>query len=145
LSSGFETETEFTVHALALRMPMQEIFAPYRGRMPGSHSKLNTISDGIRIDRAILSLIQHERPLPTFCLAGLGMLLAGIGLGLPVVAEFLHTGLVPRLPTALLSTGLVLLAVLSAVCGLILDAVARGRKEYKRIAYLTIPPLEVPE
>ena len=145
LSSGFETETEFTVHALALRMPTREVFAPYRGRMPGSHSKLNTVADGIRILRAILTLIQHERPLPMFGLAGLGLLSAGVGLGLPIVAEFLRTGLVPRLPTALLSTGLVLLAVLSAVCGLILDAVARGRTEYKRIAYLTIPPLEVPE
>ena len=145
LSSGFETETEFTVHALALRMPVREVFAPYRGRLPGSSSKLNTIADGIRILRAIVGLIQHERPLPMFFLAGLALLTLGIGLGLPVVTEFLRTGLVPRLPTALLSTACVSLAFLSATCGLILDAMARGRKEYKRIAYLTIPPLEMPE
>jgi hypothetical protein len=145
LSSGFEIETEFTVHALALRMPMQEVLAPYCGRQPGSRSKLNTISDGMRILRAILGLIQHERPLPLFSVAGLALLLLGIGLGMPVVTEFLRTGLVPRLPTALLATALVLLAFLSATCGLILDAVAHARKEYKRIAYLRIPPLEMPE
>lgn len=99
----------------------------------------------MRILRAILALIQHERPLHVFTVSALGLLIAGISLGIPVVMEFQHTGLVPRLPTALLSTGLVLLATLSMSCGLILDAVSRARKENKRLAYLAIPPLRVVE
>jgi hypothetical protein len=144
LSSGFETETEFSVHALALHMPMQEVRADYRSRPEGSRSKLNTVVDGIRIVRAILTLIQQERPLQVFSLAALMLATLGIVLGIPVVIEFLGTGLVPRLPTALLATGLILLAFLSQTCGLILDAVARGRKEMKRLAYLTFSPLEWP-
>ncbi|HVY17897.1 MAG TPA: glycosyltransferase family 2 protein [Rhodopila sp.] len=144
LSSGFETETEFTVHALALHMPMQEVQAPYRSRPHGSRSKLNTFVDGMRIIRAIVTLVQQERPLQVFSIAGLVLLCLGVVLGTPVVVAFLETGLVPRLPTALLSTGLVLLACLSQTCGLILDAVARGRKEMKRLAYLTFAPLEWP-
>lgn len=139
LASGFETETEFTIHALALRMPMREIRAAYRGRRAGSRSKLNTLADGWRIVRMVLTLIQHERPLQLFSLLAGGLLAGGIGLGVPVVAEFLRTGLVPRLPTAVLSTGLVLLAFLLFTCGLILDAVTRGRKEAKRLAYLMVP------
>ncbi|HQT77374.1 MAG TPA: glycosyltransferase family 2 protein [Rhodopila sp.] len=142
LSSGFETETEFTVHALALHMPVQEVQAAYRGRQPGSRSKLNTVADGVRILRAILTLIQHERPLQVFSLSGVGLLLLATGLGIPVITEFLRTGLVPRLPTALLATGLVLLAFLSLACGLILDAIARGRKEGRRLAYLAAPPMD---
>jgi hypothetical protein len=141
-SSGFETETEFTVHALALHMPVREVRANYRSRGTGSSSKLHTFTDGMRILRAIITLIQHERPLQVFSLAALGALVLGISLGVPVVGEFLRTGLVPRLPTAVLSTGLVLLASLSMCCGLILDSVSRGRKENKRLAYLAIPPLE---
>jgi hypothetical protein len=139
LAAGFETETEFTVHALALRLPMREIRAPYRGRGAGSCSKLNTLADGWRILRTILTLIQHERPLQLFSLLAAVLLTLGVGLGIPVVTEFLHTGLVPRLPTAVLSTGLVLLAFLSFTCGLILDAVTRGRQEAKRLAYLMVP------
>ncbi|MDR3532872.1 MAG: glycosyltransferase family 2 protein [Rhodopila sp.] len=145
LSSGFETETEFTVHALALHMPVQEVRAHYRNRAAGTRSKLNTLVDGMRILRAIVTLIQQERPLQVFSIAALALLTSGISLGVPVVIAFLHTGLVPRLPTAVLSTGLVLLAFLSLACGLILDAVSRGRKENKRLAYLAIPPLECPE
>ena len=145
LSSGFETETEFTVHALALHMPMQEVRAGYRPRAAGSRSKLNTVMDGIRILRSIAHLIQQEKPLPVFSFMALALVAAGIGLGASVVLEFLETGLVPRLPTAVLSTGLVLLAFLSLASGLILDAVARGRKENRRLAYLMIPPLECPE
>ena len=144
LSSGFETETELTVHALALNMPVHEVRASYRSRPAGSHSKLNTWIDGMRILRAIVTLIQQERPLQVFSLFALANLTLGVGLGIPVVLEFLRSGLVPRLPTALLSTGLVLLSSLSVCCGLILDAVARGRKENKRLAYLAIPPLEAP-
>jgi len=145
LSAGFETETEFTVHALALSMPVMEVRAEYRNRAAGSRSKLNTVVDGMRILRAILALIQQERPLQVFSLASLMLLICGVGLGGPVVIEFLGSGLVPRLPTALLSTGLVLLAFLSLTCGLILDSVSRGRKEIKRLTYLSIPPLECPE
>jgi Glycosyl transferase family 2 len=145
LSSGFETETEFTVHALALHMPMQEVQASYRSRPAGSRSKLNTVVDGLRILRAIVTLVQQERPLQVFSLAALVLVSLGALLGIPVVIDFLGTGLVPRLPTALLSTGLVLLAFLSQTCGLILDAVARGRKEMKRLAYLTFAPAEWPQ
>jgi Glycosyl transferase family 2 len=140
LSSGFETETEFSVHALALHMPVLEVLTPYRQRAVGSRSKLNTVADGLRILRAIVALIQQERPLEVFSIAALLLVATGIGLGIPVVVEFLHTGLVPRLPTALGAVGLVLLGSLSLTCGLILDAVARGRKENKRLAYLAIPP-----
>jgi hypothetical protein len=140
LSSGFETETEFSVHALALHMPVLEVLTPYRQRAVGSRSKLNTVADGLRILRAIVTLIQQERPLEVFSIAALLLVATGIGLGIPVVVEFLHTGLVPRLPTALGAVGLVLLGSLSLTCGLILDAVARGRKENKRLAYLAIPP-----
>ncbi|MBN8902471.1 MAG: glycosyltransferase [Rhodospirillales bacterium] len=141
LSAGFEIETEFTVHALELRMPMQEVSAPYRGRGAGSSSKLRTLIDGWRILRTILHLIEHERPLLSFGLTALAMLVAGLGLGLPVVWEFVGTGLVPRLPTALLATGLVLLSFLALTCGLVLDALSRGRKELKRMAYLGIRPM----
>ena len=140
LATRFETETEFTIHALALNMPIREVRTEYRGRPPGSRSKLNTVADGLRILRAILTLIEQERPLPSFALVTLALLTAGFGLGLPVVTDYLETGLVPRLPTAVLSTGLVLLAFLSLGCGLVLDSVSRGRKEMKRLAYLAIRP-----
>ena len=139
MASGFETETEFTVHALALHMPMQEVAVSYRGRPAGSRSKLRTVSDGLRILRAILALIEQERPMQSFAVTALVLLLSGLLIGAPVVVTYLQTGLVPRLPTALLSTGLVLLAFLSLTCGLILDSVSRGRKELKRLAYLSIP------
>jgi len=139
LAAGFETEAEFTIHALALNMPMQEVCTAYRGRPIGSRSKLNTISDGLRILRAILTLIEQERPLPFFGVLAVLMMGAGLAFGTPVIMEFVNTGLVPRMPTAILATGLVLMASLSLGCGLVLDAVARGRKEMKRLAYLAIP------
>jgi hypothetical protein len=145
LSSGFETETEFTVHALALHMPVQEVRAHYRNRAAGTSSKLNTFKDGVRILHAILALIQHERPLQVFSLQALVLATVGSGLGIPVVMEYIATGYVPRLPTALLSTALVLLGALSLTCGLVLDAVSRGRKETKRLAYLAIPPMAAGE
>jgi glycosyltransferase involved in cell wall biosynthesis len=138
LSSGFEIETEFTVHALEMNMPTREIFARYRGRPAGSISKLHTVSDGWRILRTIVHLIEHERPMAFFAVSACALLLLGLALGLPVVWSFLATGLVDRLPTALLATGLVLLSFLSLVCGLVLDAVSRGRKELKRLIYLSI-------
>ena len=138
LASGFETETELTVHALELRMPIAEVKTPYKDRPPGSHSKLNTIRDGIRILRAIVMLVKEERPLPFFS-AAFGLLaLLSVILGVPVIATYFQTGLVPRFPTALLATGLMLLAFLSLTCGLILDTVTHGRREAKRMSYLSL-------
>jgi glycosyltransferase involved in cell wall biosynthesis len=139
LATGFETETEFTVHALELRMPVGEMTTRYKERPSGSVSKLHTYRDGLRILRTIVALVKEERPLQFFSLVGLVLFLLGLGLGIPVVTEFLHTGLVPRLPTAVLAMGLVGMAMLSLAAGLILDSVARGRKELKRLAYLAIP------
>jgi len=141
LAAGFETETEFTIHALELRMPIGEVPTKYRSRRAGSRSKLHTVSDGLRILHTIMTLVKQERPLQSFGLTGLALLAAALGLGLPVVAEFLQSGLVPRLPTALLSTGLVLASSLAFVCGLVLEQVARGRQELKRLAYLSIPAI----
>jgi glycosyltransferase involved in cell wall biosynthesis len=139
LAAGFETETEFTIHALELKMPIAEVPVAYKERAQGSLSKLRTYSDGIRILRTIVLLVKEERPLQFFAVAALALLLLGVGFGIPVVLEFLRTSLVARLPTALLATGLILLSFLAFVCGLLLDSVARGRKEIKRLAYLAIP------
>jgi hypothetical protein len=139
LAAGFETETEFTVHALELKMPVGEVRTAYKDRPAGSTSKLRTYSDGFRILRTILILVKEERPLQFFSLIGGVLLLAGVAIFIPVLAEYLRTGLVPRLPTAILSTGLALLSFLAFACGLILDTVTRGRKEAKRMAYLSIP------
>ena len=139
LSSGFEIETELTVHALELCMPLGEVPTRYGARPTGSASKLRTYSDGLRILRTILMLIKEERPLPFFSLSGLGFLLLGLGLGVPVVITYLRTGLVPRLPTAVLASALVLLAFISASLSLILDSVTRGRREMKRLMYLAVP------
>ena len=139
LSEGFETETEFTVHALELRMPVGELPTPYSERPSGSVSKLRTYRDGARILRTIAGLMRRERPLPFFgSLAGLLVLLAAI-LVAPVLETYLRTGLVPRLPTFLLTVGMVVLSFLFLTCGLILDTVTRGRRENKRIAYLSVP------
>ena len=139
LAAGFETETEFTVHALELNMPIGEVPTRYRGRPAGSASKLRTVSDGLRILRTIVVLVKEERPLQFFTVCGAVLLLLGLGLGFPLVTEFWRTGLVPRFPTAILATGVVVLSFLSFAAGLILDSVARGRKEMKRIAYLAVP------
>ncbi len=139
LSAGFEIETELTVHALALNMPLTEVRAEYRPRGAGSSSKLNTFRDGLRILRAIVMLIQQERPLQVFSLLAAALSGIGISLGMPLIVYFLRTGLVPRTPTAVLSTGFMMLAFLSLVSGLILDAVARDKKELKRLVYLSIP------
>lgn len=139
LAAGFETETEFTVHALELKMPVGEVRTAYKDRPAGSASKLRTYADGFRILRTILILVKEERPLQFFSLAGGALLLAGIAIFIPVLAEYLRTGLVPRLPTAILSTALVLVSFLAFACGLILDTVTRGRKEAKRMAYLSVP------
>jgi glycosyltransferase involved in cell wall biosynthesis len=139
LATGFETEMEFTVHALELRMPIGEVKTRYGERPSGSASKLRTIRDGLRILRTLLVLVKEERPLQFFSAMSLLLLMAGLALGIPVVFEFLHTGLVPRLPTALLALGFVLLSFLSVLGGLILDSVCLGRRELKRMAYLAVP------
>jgi glycosyltransferase involved in cell wall biosynthesis len=139
LAGGFETETEFTVHALELEMPVGEIPVGYRERPAGSISKLRTWSDGLRILRTILVLVKEGRPLLFFATMGAALLLSALGIGAPVVIVFLHTGLVPKLPSALLATGLMVLSSLTLVCGLVLDSVERGRKEMKWLAYLAIP------
>ncbi len=139
LAAGFETETEFTVHALELMLPVGETETAYKDRPVGSVSKLHTFSDGWRILKAIIALVKREKPMPFFSAIAAALLLVGLGFGTPVVWEFLATGLVPRLPTAVLAMGLVLLSFLSFACGMILDTVTRGRLEAKRTAYLAIP------
>ena len=139
LSAGFEIETEISVHALEMRMPVAEVVTAYAARPEGSVSKLSTYSDGWRILKTIAMLFRFERPLLFF--GGFGALLAAvaIGLAIPLVVTFLQTGLVPRFPTAVLATGLMLLAALNGFCGLILDTVVRGRREVRRLAYLAQP------
>jgi glycosyltransferase involved in cell wall biosynthesis len=137
LADGFDTETELTIHALELAMPVAHVTGPYKGRPEGSASKLNTFRDGIRILWIILVLFKHERPMQLFSAAGAVLVLSAIRLGIPIVITFLHTGLVPRLPTALLATGLILIAALSFTTGLILDTVSRGRRENRMLAYLS--------
>jgi glycosyltransferase involved in cell wall biosynthesis len=139
LSSGFEIETELTIHALELDMPIGEIDTFYKDRPEGSTSKLRTYSDGIRILRTIVMLIKNERPLYFFSVAALILFVTAIVLSIPVFVEFYRSHTVPRFPTAILSTGLVMMSFLSLVCGLVLDSVARGRKEIKRMIYLAIP------
>jgi len=139
LAGGFETETEFTVHALELRLPVGEIRTKYKERPVGSASKLSTWRDGFRIFRTILLLVQRERPLMFFSFAATLLFVISITLAFPLIATFLETGLVPRLPTAILATGFALLSFLSLASGLILDTVSRGRLEAKRLAYLALP------
>ncbi len=136
LASEFEIETELTVHALELRMPVIEIETRYKSRPEGSESKLRTYSDGLRILRTIATLVKEERPMAFFGGVSLLLALASIGFAIPVITEYMATGLVPRLPTALLSTRLMLSALLSLFCRLILDTVTHGRREAKRMAYL---------
>jgi hypothetical protein len=144
LSSGFEIETELTVHALELQLPVVEIKTPYKDRPQGSTSKLRTFRDGFRILGTILRLVKQERPMAFFTTLFAVLALASAVMIGPVVATFLDTGLVPRLPTAVLAMGMMLLAFLSLGCGLILETVTRGRQEMKRLHYLALPALEPP-
>ncbi|MFA6115756.1 MAG: glycosyltransferase family 2 protein [Sphingomonas sp.] len=136
LSAGFEIETEISVHALELKMPVAEIETPYFARPEGSESKLSTYGDGFRILRTILQLYRLERPVLFF--GSIGAVLAGLAviLAIPLVITYMHTHLVPRFPTAILVTGLVILASLNLFAGIILDTVVRGRREVRRLAYL---------
>jgi hypothetical protein len=138
-AEGFGIETELTVHAVRLMMPIIEVDTRYKERPAGSVSKLNTWRDGFRILFTITALVREERPLIFFTGIFVLLALASLIIGTPVVLEYWRTGLVPRLPTALLATGLILLAFLSLASGLILDTVTRGRWEAKRMAYLAIP------
>lgn len=138
-STGFEIETELAVHALELNMPTAEVVTTYRERPEGSTSKLRTYRDALRILRAIFLLLKEERPLAFFSAAFALLVAIALILAAPVIVTFIETGLVPRLPTAVLATGLVLLGFLSLTCGLILDTVTRGRKEMKRLQYLILP------
>lgn len=139
LTTGFEIETELTVHALELRMSVDEVDTTYKDRPRGSTSKLNTFHDGFKILKTILVLVKEERPFQFFTL--LSVILAALSLALawPVFMTYMETGLVPRFPTAILSTGIMLLAFLSFVAGMILDTVTHGRQELKRLRYLQIP------
>jgi glycosyltransferase involved in cell wall biosynthesis len=139
LSRGFETETEISVHALELAMPVGEIVTAYGARPEGSQSKLSTWRDGWRIMRTILHLFRIERPVLFY--GGFGVFLAAIAvvISIPLVITFAQTGLVPRFPTAILATGLMIVAFMSFMCGLILDTVVRGRREVRRLHYLSLP------
>ena len=140
LSDGFEIETELSVHALELALPAAEIETPYYARPEGSFSKLNTWRDGFRILGTILILYRSEKPLRFFTAIGIFLMLVSIGLAIPIIITYLEYGIVPRLPTAVLSMGLMILAVLSISSGLVLDTVTRGRREMKLLAYLSQAP-----
>ncbi len=136
LSKGFETETELAVHALALRMPVAEVETPYFARPPGSVSKLHTYRDGWRILVTIVKLLKEERPLFFFSAIFAALAALAVVLAAPVVVTYMETGLVPRFPTAILATGIMILAFLSLSSGFVLDNVKHGRRETKRLAYL---------
>jgi len=139
LARGFEIETELTVHALELRMPYAELPTLYRSRPEGSHSKLSTYRDGWRILVMITKLVVSERPLVFFLLVSAVLALGAVALAVPLLLTYLQTGLVPRIPTAVLVTGMMLGAMLSAVCGAVLRTVTLGRREVKRLRYLEVP------
>jgi len=138
LSAGFEIETEISVHALELRMPVGEIETVYAARPEGSHSKLSTYGDGWRILKTIVNLYRVERPVLFYGGIGELLLLAAFLLAIPLIRTYLQTGLVPRFPTAILVTGMVIVAMLCVFAGLILDTVTRGRREVRRLAYLSL-------
>ncbi len=139
LSAGFEIETEISVHALELKMPVTEIVTAYAARPEGSESKLSTYRDGWRILNTIIRLFRYERPMLFFGAVSALLALAAVILAVPLAMTYAQTGLVPRIPTALLATGLMIMAGLSTACGLILDTVVRGRLEVRRLAYLAWP------
>jgi hypothetical protein len=142
LSSGFEIETELSVHATQLRLPIGEIVLPYGKRAEGSASKLRSVGDGWRILRTFVYLLKETRPALFFGIPAAVFLVAAVALALPLVETYLATGLVPRFPTAILCTGLVILACMSATCGLILDSLARFRVEQKQLLYLALTQRE---
>ena len=139
LSLGFEIETEFTIHALELRMKVAELESPYKARPEGSVSKLNTIKDGLKVLILIITLIKGERPFQFFSLLSFILAIISIILAIPILIEYLEAGLVPRFPTAILCSALMILSFLSFYTGLILDAITTSRREMKRLYYLQLP------
>jgi hypothetical protein len=140
LSSGFEIETELSAHALELDLAVGEVPTPYYARPKGSASKLSTWRDGLRILATIVALYRSERPLAFFSMIGITLASVSVVLAIPIFVTYFEEGTVPRLPTAVLSTGLMLSAFLSIIAGLVLDTVTRGRREMKRLAYLQQRP-----
>ncbi len=141
LSEGFETETELTVHALSLSLPAAEFDTPYYARPEGSLSKLNTYRDGLRILIMIIKFMKEERPLAFFSSIGTVLVAIALALGLPIFVTYAETGLVPRFPTAIAATGVIILAFLSFAVALVLDSVRFGRLETRRLAYLRLAAL----
>jgi glycosyltransferase involved in cell wall biosynthesis len=141
LSRGFEIETELTVHALDIGLRFREVDSPYGSRAEGSASKLNTLRDGARIAFAIAHLYEQTHPARFFGAIGVVLAFLGLAIGVPVIIDYVETGLVPRLPSAVLAASLMLLAAGAIACGVVLDSVGRGRREMKRLAYLALDPL----
>lgn len=141
ISSGFEIETEMSAHASQLRMPVTEIPTEYGARQVGSTSKLRSVRDGLRILRTLLLLFKEIRPAWFYGIIALALGLTSLAISLPLLLTYLETGLVPRFPTAILATGLMLLAAIALGGGMVLDSVARGRLEHKRLFYLSMPQL----
>jgi glycosyltransferase involved in cell wall biosynthesis len=139
LAVGFEIETELTVHALELRMPIADVATRYGSREEGSASKLHTVRDGLHIGATIVHVVKEERPLQFFSLVALLFFFASLSLGYPVLLTYFETGLVPRLPTAILAMGLMIMAFLSFTAGVVLDSITNGRRELRRLRYLDIP------
>lgn len=147
LSREFEIETELTVHAVSLRVPQREVEVGFKDRPEGSESKLRTYHDGVRILSLLVNLIRHERPVLFYGMLGGLLALVGVLVGVPVIVDFLQTGLVPRLPTAVLAVGIVLLACMAWVTGLVMDGVLKARLEVRRLSYLALdaaPALSTP-
>ncbi|WP_434718248.1 glycosyltransferase family 2 protein [Paraburkholderia sp. A1BS-2L] len=143
-STGFEIETELAVHALSMRMPVAELDTNYGSRPEGSQSKLNTYRDGFRILMTILKLFKTEKPLAFFSIGFAICALLSVILAIPVFETYAETGLVPRIPTVILSSGLMILGGILLTCGIVLDTVTRGRNEFKRLVYLSIPACRRP-
>jgi glycosyltransferase involved in cell wall biosynthesis len=141
-SAGFEIETELAVHALGMRMPVAEVVTSYKSRPEGSTSKLNTYRDGFRILMTILRLFKSEKPFAFFTAGFIVCMILSIGFAIPVFETYVETGLVPRIPTVILCSGLTLLGAILLICGIVLDTVTHGRNETKHLAYLATPALD---
>ena len=139
LSKGFEVETEICIHALDLDVPLKEVPVRYSKRIAGSSSKLRTFSDGFVILRTIVSMFREVKPFTFFNIISVVLMFVAFLIGYPLVVTWIETGLVPRIPTAIIVMGLIVLSFICVTCGLVLDCVARGRKESKRLSYLTFP------
>ena len=141
MAKGFEIEVMLTIHALSLRLPIKEVATTYFNRAEGTVSKLNTIRDGLRIFWGIIYLFKEYRPLQFFGVCSVVVACFALLIGVPVIIEFFETGLVPRFPSAILATGLVIVSTISLTCGVLLDTVSRGQMELKRIFYASLPSI----